>query len=162
MPSPRTLINGAGSAELLSKRLLASCLAVHLMPAPALPPDENARLAALGRYRVMDTPAEAAFDELTRQAKEICGVPMALISLVDGKRQWFKSRVGLSLTETPREHSFCSHALLTPDEPLVVPDATLDPRFADNPLVTGDAHLRFYAGMPLRSPEGQPLGRSAC
>ncbi len=128
------------------------------MPAAALPPDENARLAALGRYRVMDTPAEAAFDELTRQAREICGVPMALISLVDGKRQWFKSRVGLSLTETPREHSFCSHALLTPDEPLVVPDATLDPRFADNPLVTGDAHLRFYAGMPLRSPEGQPLG----
>ena len=128
------------------------------MPAASLPPDEEARLTALRRYHLMDTPPEEALDALTRQAKEICGVPTALISLVDDKRQWFKSRIGLSLTETPRGQAFCSHALLTPDQPLIVPDATADARFADNPLVTGDSHVRFYAGVPLRSPEGQPLG----
>ncbi len=128
------------------------------MPAASLPPDEEARLAALRRYHLMDTPPEAALDALTRQAREICGVPTALISLVDDRRQWFKSRNGLALTETPRSQSFCSHALLTPDQPLIVPDATADARFADNPLVTGDSHIRFYAGVPLCSPEGQPLG----
>ena len=128
------------------------------MPAAALPPDEDARLAALGRSRAMDTPPEAAFDELTRQAKEICDVPMAMITLVDDRRQWFKSRVGLSRTETSRDQAFCAHALLTPNQPLIVPDATADARFADNPCVTGDDHVRFYAGVPLHSPEGQPLG----
>ena len=128
------------------------------MPAAAVPSDENARLAALRRYHALDTPPEAAFDELTRQAKEICDVPMAMISLVDDRRQWFKSRAGLSPAETPRDLAFCAHALLAPDQPLVVPDAAADVRFADNPQVTGDPHLRFYAGVPLRSPEGQPLG----
>ncbi len=128
------------------------------MPNAALPPDEAARLTALRQCRVMDTPPEEAFDALTRRAKEVCGVPTAVVSLVDGKRQWFKSRIGLPWAEIPREHSFCSHALLSPHQPLIVPDATADPRFADNPLVTGEAHLRFYAGVPLLSPEGQPLG----
>ena len=99
------------------------------MRAAALPPDENARLAALARCRVLDTPAEEIFDEFTRQAKEVCGVPIALISLVDAKRQWFKSRIGFSPTETPRDQSFCAHALLAPDQPLVVPDATQDQRW---------------------------------
>ena len=85
---------------------------------------------------------------------------MALISLVDEKRQWFKSRFGVGLTETPRDQSFCAYALHTPHEPLVVPDATADPRFADNPLVTGPARIRFYAGAPLRSPDGHAAGNA--
>lgn len=128
------------------------------MPAAALPSDEDARLAALRRCRIMDTPPEAAFDALTRQAREICGAPVAALSLVDERRQWFKSRVGVARTETPRAESFCAHALHSPDQPLVVPDTTADERFADNPAVTGDDGVRFYAGVPLLSPEGQPLG----
>ncbi|MBE7209872.1 MAG: CHASE3 domain-containing protein [Gluconacetobacter diazotrophicus] len=128
------------------------------MPAASLPGDEAARLLALRRCRIMDTPPEAAFDALTQQAREICGASMAAISLVDDRRQWFKSRVGFSRTEEPREQSLCAHALLSPRQPLVVPDAAADPRFADSPLVTGDSRLRFYAGAPLLSPEGQPLG----
>ena len=106
----------------------------------------------------MGSPVEKIYDDLTRQASEACGSPMALISLVDEKRQWFKSRRGTDLTETPREHSFCAHSLLHPHEVMVVPDAAADPRFADNPLVTGPEHIRFYAGAPVRSPEGQVLG----
>ena len=106
----------------------------------------------------MDTPREAVFDDLTRQAADACGVPIAFISLVDNRRQWFKSRVGAALEETPRDQAFCSYALLKPTEPLVVPDALVDERFLDNPLVTGEPHLRFYAGVPLRSPEGHALG----
>ncbi|MBE7157454.1 MAG: GAF domain-containing protein, partial [Rhodospirillales bacterium] len=128
------------------------------MPAAPLPPDEAARLAALRRCRVMDTPPEATLDALTHQAREICGAPMATLSLVDDRRQWFKSRAGVSWTGTPRDESFCAHALLNPRQPLIVPDATADPRFADNPAVTGQAKIRFYAGVPLLSPEGHPLG----
>ncbi len=106
----------------------------------------------------MDTPREAVFDDLTRQAAEACDVPMALISLVDERRQWFKSRFGVALTETPRDQAFCTHTLHTPSQQLIVPDATKDPRFATNPLVTGEPHIRFYAGVPLRSPEGRVLG----
>ncbi len=106
----------------------------------------------------MDTPVDSVYDDLTRQAMEACGTPMALISLVDEKRQWFKSRLGFGQTETPRDQSFCAHALHTPHEPLVVLDATADPRFADNPSVTGPDGIRFYAGAPLRSPEGHVLG----
>ena len=128
------------------------------MPAAPLPVDESARLEALRQSRILDTPAEQAYDDLTRQAMEACGTPMALISLVDEHRQWFKSRQGVDRSETPREQSFCAYALHTPGKALVVPDATEDQRFADNPMVTGPDHIRFYAGVPLRSPEGHILG----
>ncbi len=106
----------------------------------------------------MDTAREEVFDDLTRQAADACGTPFALVTLVGERRQWFKSRVGITLEETPRDQAFCAYALLRPTEPLIVPDARADERFADNPLVTGPPHLRFYAGVPLRSPEGHALG----
>ena len=121
------------------------------------PLDEGKRLEALRRYEVLDTLPERALDELTELISQICEVPTALISLVDEHRQWFKSRVGEESTELPREVSFCAHALHL-NELLVVPDATLDERFAHNPLVTQAPPIRFYAGAPLRSPEGYVLG----
>lgn len=128
------------------------------MPAAPLLSNEKARLAALHQCRIMDTPPEAIFDELTRYAQDVCGVPMALIGLIDHRRQWFKSRVGLSATEAPREDSFCAHALLSSDQALIVPNTLADTRFANHPSVTGHPHIRFYAGFLLRSPEGYALG----
>jgi PAS domain S-box-containing protein len=127
------------------------------MKAP-LPPNEAQRLAALAQYQVLDTPPEQAFDDLTLLAAHICQTPIALVSLVDEMRQWFKSRLGFSATETARDIAFCAHTILHPDEVLEVRDAKADPRFADNPLVTGDANFRFYAGAPLITPEGHALG----
>ena len=124
----------------------------------ALATNEAERLAALHGSGMLDTPPEAAFDDLARLAAFICGTPVALVSLVDEKRQWFKSKHGLKLCETPRDQAFCAHALLNPWELLVVPDATADARFADNPLVTGHPKIRFYAGAPLLTPDGHPLG----
>jgi GAF domain-containing protein len=118
---------------------------------------EAGRLAALRRYAILDTPPEAAFDDFTTLASEICDAPMSLISLVDEHRQWFKSAVGVGLRETPIEQSICRHAILQ-KELLIVPDATQDARFRDNPLVTGEPHLRFYAGAQLESSDGQPIG----
>src|SRR5438046_2749335 len=118
-----------------------------------MPPDETQRLAALHRYGILDTGPEAAFDDLTRLAATICGTPVSLITLVDECRQWFKSRYGTDLLETPRDHSFCSHTILQ-KEMFVVDDARQDERFADNPLVTGGPQIRFYAGMPLVTPDG--------
>ncbi len=120
-------------------------------------PDEDARLRALRSYEVLDSAPEEAFDGLTRLAAEICGTPIALVSLVDADRQWFKSRLGLEQGETPRDVSFCAHAIAQPGT-LVVGDARQDPRFADNPLVTAEPRIRFYAGAPLRSPDGHALG----
>ena len=119
--------------------------------------DEKKRLEALWQYAVLDTPPEEAFDNLTALAAQICEAPIALISLVDENRQWFKSKVGLTASETARDISFCGHAIHQSGL-FIVPDATRDERFADNPLVTAEPRIRFYAGAPLVSPEGQPLG----
>ena len=127
-----------------------------MTPAP-LPADETARLAALREYAVLDTPPEMEFNDVTGLAAQICGTPIATISLIDEHRQWFKSKIGLSKQETSREEAFCAHALNSP-EMLLVPDAMKDARFADNPSVTGDPHIRFYAGAPLITPAGHVLG----
>ena len=128
------------------------------MPAAFLPADELARLAVLRKYEVLDTPSEEAFDDVVKLASALCGTPIALVSLIDESRQWFKARVGLDATETPRAHAFCAHAILDPEQVMVVPDATLDPRFSDNPLVTGAPDIRFYAGAPLLSSSGHAMG----
>ena len=127
------------------------------MKAPLRTAGEPRRLEALRQYQVLDTLSEQALDDLTSLAVQICEVPIALISLVDEDRQWFKSRVGVSASETSRDVSFCGHAILQPDL-FIVPDATQDDRFADNPLVTGEPHIRFYGGAPLITADGHALG----
>ena len=122
-----------------------------------IPDDEPERLAALHELRILDTPAEERFDRITRIARDLFNVPIALISLVDVQRQWFKSSTGLDARETPRSVSFCGHAILG-TEALIVENPLADARFADNPLVTGPPGIRFYAGMPLRSIRGKALG----
>ena len=125
---------------------------------PEKPHNESERLKALKSYAVLDTLSEREYDQLTLIASQICGCKMSLISLIDEDRQWFKARVGLAVAETPRELAFCAHAIHEPRKTLVVPDARLDNRFHDNPLVTGDPHLAFYAGVPLVNEDGLPLG----
>lgn len=121
------------------------------------PLNEEERLRSLRSYEILDTLPEVQFDEIVELASELCGVPIALMSLVDDERQWFKSKVGLEATETHRDFAFCAHAILQ-ESTLIVPDATQDDRFAQNPLVTSDPHVRFYAGTPLRTPSGVSLG----
>jgi PAS domain S-box-containing protein len=123
----------------------------------ALPADEDARIEALRELEILDTAPEPEFDDLALIASQICGTPISMISLLDRDRQWFKSKVGTELQQTPRDIAFCAHAILQRDL-FVVPDATEDPRFAGNPLVTIDPKIRFYAGAPLRTPEGHALG----
>ncbi|PYK97533.1 MAG: hypothetical protein DME19_15945, partial [Verrucomicrobia bacterium] len=121
------------------------------MKAAPRPSNEVERLKALRAYNVLDTPPEEAFDDLTRLASQICQTPVALVSLVDADRDWFKSRIGLDLSQTSRNLSFSAHTIAQPDL-FIVEDATADARFAGNPLVTGDPHIRSYAGMPLIAP----------
>src|SRR5512139_3740741 len=121
------------------------------------PVDEQARLAALRRYRILDTAPEEAFDDLTLLASHICGTPMALITLIDENRQWFKSERGLGIRETERSVAFCTHAIKQ-TAILEVPDTREDERFRNNPFVTGQPHIRFYAGAPLVTPDGYALG----
>ncbi len=128
-----------------------------MVKTPPIPQNEAARLEALLEYRILDTDAEPAFDDLTRLAAHIAGTPIALVSLVDADRQWFKARYGLDAPETSRDNSFCGHVVAS-DAPLIVGDAWSDERFADNPLVTGQPMVRFYAGMPLRNDAGLVMG----
>jgi len=124
---------------------------------PAIPSDESRRLQALRDLRLLDTPPEERFDRVTRLAKQLFSTQIALVSLVDADRQWFKSRQGLDATETPRDISFCGHAILD-DKIMIVNDAESDLRFCDNPLVCGDPNIRFYAGYPLAAPDGSRVG----
>ncbi|MFN6479425.1 sensor domain-containing diguanylate cyclase [Nostoc sp. DedQUE07] len=126
-------------------------------PVP-LPDNEAQRLKALADYNILDTLPEQAFDDLTAIAAYICKTPIALISLVDSDRQWFKSKLGLESSEIARDGSFCSYAILQPEEILVVPNALKDDRFNNNPLVKGNPKIRFYAGVPLITPDGLPIG----
>ncbi len=126
-------------------------------PAAAMPKNEVKRLKVLWQYDVLDTVPEEVFDDLADLAAHICEAPVAMISLVDENRQWFKARVGTSTKETSRDISFCAHAILN-DGLLVISDATKDPRFNDNPMVTGPQKIRFYAGAPLVTPDGHALG----
>ncbi len=127
------------------------------MQTPEVPADEATRIDALRALKILDTSPEERFDRLTRLAKRLFGVPIALVSLVDTDRQWFKSCVGLDAEETPRDISFCGHAILE-DDIFLIPDAAMDDRFKDNPLVTDEPHIRFYAGCPLTVANGSKLG----
>jgi signal transduction histidine kinase len=128
------------------------------MVRPAIPSSERSRLNDLVEYGILDTAAETDFDDITKLASAICRTPISLVSLVDDRRQWFKSHHGLDVPETPKDFSFCAHAINTPSEIFIVPDATKDERFFDNPLVTDDPQVIFYAGVPLVSPKGNALG----
>jgi len=123
-----------------------------------LPQNEKQRLQALDSYQIMDSLPEEDFDELTKMASQICGTPIALITLLDSSRQWFKSKLGIDVQQTPRAHAFCAHTIIDPTGVMVVSNAREDQRFAENPLVTGDPNIAFYAGISLLTPEGMALG----
>jgi diguanylate cyclase (GGDEF)-like protein len=140
----------------LAPRLSCSTPEYTMIP-PELPANEQERLSQLRNLSILDTPPEERFDRVTRMAKRLFDVPIALVSLVDENRQWFKSCFGLDVSETDRSISFCGHAILN-EGALIIKDALQDERFSDNPLVTDEPHIRFYAGMPLRTLSGQGMG----
>jgi PAS domain S-box-containing protein len=145
------MVNVAQRGDMLAK--------VESADEPASPAfDEATRLATLHSYRILDTLPEQMFDDIARLAASICNTPIALVSLVDAERQWFKAQVGLDVQQTPRALAFCAHAILRPDELMEVTDASLDLRFIDNALVTDDPKIRFYAGAPIVTPDGHALG----
>ncbi|MBL4740040.1 MAG: sensor domain-containing diguanylate cyclase [Sneathiella sp.] len=124
---------------------------------PKIPADEDRRIQSLKSLDILDTPPEERFDRLTRLAKRMFNVPVAIVSLVDSERQFFKSKIGVEISETPRDVSFCAHTILT-KQVFIVPDTTKDKRFMDNPLVTGPLNIQFYAGCPLHHLDGSSLG----
>jgi signal transduction histidine kinase len=128
------------------------------MQAPPVPENEKQRLKELYQYAILDSDTEKEFDDLVQLASKICNVPISLVSLVDSDRQWFKAKVGLPVSETKRDYSFCAHSFTSPEDIFIVPDASKDLRFHDNPLVTADPEIRFYAGVPLVSPNGYKMG----
>ncbi len=128
----------------------------HVIPAP-IPIDDERRLQALREMLILDTPPEERFDRVVRFAAEEFEMPVVLVSLIDAKRQWFKARIGLDMCESDRETSFCGHAIMKP-QIMVVEDALADERFHDNPAVTGEIGVRFYAGAPLQLPGGEIVG----
>ncbi|AFY56636.1 histidine kinase with GAF domain [Rivularia sp. PCC 7116] len=128
------------------------------MNLPPLPDNEDDRLEALIKYEVLDTQAEQRFDDLTAIAAHICNTPISFISLIDKNRQWFKSKFGLEVTESPRELAFCAYTILQPEKMFIVPNAQEDERFANNPFVTSEPNIRFYAGAPLVTPDGFAIG----
>ena len=123
-----------------------------------LPHNEIERIDSLKSYDILDSLPEKDYDDITKLASEICGTPVSLISLIDDQRQWFKSAYGVDVRETPRDFAFCSHGILNPNEIFIVPDLREDIRFASNPLVAGEPHVVFYAGVPLVNKDGFPLG----
>lgn len=130
---------------------------MRYIPAP-MAQDEVDRLNALARFNILDSAPEQSFDDIVKLASGLCAVPIALVSLIDAERQWFKACVGLTATQTPRDMAFCAHAILSPAEVFEVADASQDPRFADNPLVAGEPGIRFYAGAPIVTAQGHALG----
>ena len=128
------------------------------MKAAALPANEADRLKSLAAYQILDTLPEGVYDDITQIASEIAGTPIALLNIIDANRQWTKSRQGMEISEIPRELAFCAHAILNPDELLVVEDARYDERFHDNPLTTGGPNIVFYAGVPIVNDGGYALG----
>src|SRR5687767_3392329 len=127
-----------------------------MLKAP-IPPDEPQRMQTLREYKVLDTAPEAVYDDIAHVCAGVCDTPVALIALIDGTRNWFKARVGVDLSESPRDISFCGHAILG-EQIFEITDATMDDRFADNPLVASQPNIRFYAGAPLVTPDGYKLG----